>query len=1086
MKKKPIVSIILLFCLSQSSFSQKFHFQNYSLREGLPNSSVYSILQDSRGFMWFGTDGGGVTRTDGVSFEVYNKGTGLSGNVVRAIYEDREKRIWIGTDHGLDCYDGDKINEIGLNSPLDDAFVLSITEDTAGTILIGTLNDGLILLKLGNDTTVTSISFEQGLINSLVLDIEVDWKNRYWLSLVGGINVLTFEDGTFDIIELDRRLHLPANVITCSSQDPFGNMWFGTEDRGIFQIINENNFTPRVAVVPESMKFLENETIWGIQWSDTSTCWVATGNMGLLQFKDGKLNRSITRENGLPSNEIFKILEDDYGSIWLATIGNGVLRYNGDSFKKYDLNKSRTGIDVYGIIERTPGAMQVATDEGLYMVQIQNNHEITTTKERISGFPSKSSVSSIVKDYSENIWIGTSHGLYEIMGSSATLSPYNKGLSSQRIKVLFADQQNRLWVGTNAGYNLCVGEEVFLMNEETGIINNEVQTIIQDKFQKIWIGTLGGLVCVSDKYRSFNEEEGLLDLQVYSLLEDAKSNIWIGTFGGGIYILNQNTDSDTIRQVPGNNLLSSRNIFSMLWEDSQTLIAGTESGFDKITIHNDSITNVIHFDSEDGFCEGSNNINASIRSSNGLIWFGTSNSLVSYDPNETLKETVEPIAYITDLKLNFEKQDWTLEHQTSKWFPLPLDLVLPYHQNHLTFDFTAIGFANPKDIEFSYFLEGQSKAWSPYSHERVITFQELKAGEYRLRLKAKTKFGVESQETTFDFKINPPYWLRVWFIISMVILLIFIIFMIVKIRVKNLENEKLKLKRTVELRTWEITQQKEQIEEQRDILARQQEEITDSIEYARHIQQAILPGASYLNESVKDSFILLLPQHIVSGDFYWVGKYESHLVLIAADCTGHGVPGAFMSMLGISFLNKIVNEKGIVSPGLILNALRANILNVFNPSRDAADQRSKDGMDLALCSLDLENKKLYFAGAMNPLYQINQNHEGKYQLIEHEPDKMPVGNHHFMNSFNEKEIQINEGDTFYMFSDGFSDQFGGPKSKKFMKKRFKNMLLSNQSKTMKEQKEIYHKILIDWISQNPKKDRDYPQTDDILIMGVRL
>ena len=123
---------------------------------------------------------------------------------------------------------------------------------------------------------------------------------------------------------------------------------------------------------------------------------------------------------------------------------------------------------------------------------------------------------------------------------------------------------------------------------------------------------------------------------------------------------------------------------------------------------------------------------------------------------------------------------------------------------------------------------------------------------------------------------------------------------------------------------------------------------------------------------------------------------------------------------------------------------------------------------------------------MNPLYQINLNQEGEYHLIEHAPDKMPVGNHHFMNSFNEKEIQVNEGDTFYMFSDGFSDQFGGPKGKKFMKRRFKNMLISNQSRTMKEQKDIYHKVLVDWISQSPRKDSDYPQTDDVLIMGVRL
>jgi len=1086
MGRKLFILLLVLVCVNPVLVSQKLHFQKYSILEGLPHSSIYSMLQDSRGFLWLGTDGGGLARTDGISFETFNNANGLSGNVVRALFEDRKGRIWVGTDQGLDCYDGKEFKTFNAYPGLNNATVLTISGDTAGNILVGTWEDGLYALQLSEDTVIQHISTNEGLVGPMILDIEIDSHNKIWLSAVGGISVVDMIEGEPDVEQLLKGLHLPGDIITCSAEDPIGDIWFGTRDNGIFMIPNDPDQHTRVAVIPEFLKFLEQETIWDILWTGPGSCWIATDRLGLLKITDNKVDRIISRENGLPSNQIYRILQDYDGGMWLATLGNGILRYNGDSFKQYELNTSRIGIDVFGIIEETPDRLLVATDEGLYQVNVSNPLNIYTSKIRGSEIPSGFAFTSIEKDLNGIIWLGTDHGIYTYDGKSAVFSAYNRELFSTRINCLFVDHQGRLWIGTDNGFHFFSGSESGFRNEETGLIHNEVQAIIQDKENKIWIGTLGGLACISEIYQDFNEEEGLMNLQVHSLAEDGNGDIWIGTFGGGIYLLDQWHEPVMIRQVQGNELLSSQNIYSLIWADQQTLIAGTESGFDKLTISGDTIRQVIHFDSEDGFSEGSNNLNAVFQSSDQTIWFGTSNSLVSYDMEESFYYDSSPTAYINDLRLDYQKQDWSLEYQIPQWSKLPVNLVLPHHQNHLTFDYTAIHFNNPRDLEFSYFLEGQGqiKLWSPYAADRSVTFQGLSPGEYRMRLKSRTKLGNESKEAIFKFRIKPPFWLTGWFLASSVLILILLIFTIFRLRVRKLRKEKIRLEKIVELRTWEITQQKEQIEEQRDIVINQQQEITDSIQYAEKIQTASLPEAHTLSEYFSDHFIMLKPQHIVSGDFYWLGRKNDHLVFTAADCTGHGVPGALMSMLGVSLLNKIVNEEGIVAPAEILNELRSNILSAFHRTKDF-EEGSRDGMDVALCSYDLKRKKLFFAGAMNPLYQIRKN-EDTYQLIEHLPDKMPVANYAIMDPFKQKEIELQEGDTLYMFSDGFSDQFGGEKGKKFMKKRFKKMLLSHQYKTMAEQQLAFESTLSEWMKATNGSDMECRQTDDILIIGVKV
>jgi len=275
----------------------------------------------------------------------------------------------------------------------------------------------------------------------------------------------------------------------------------------------------------------------------------------------------------------------------------------------------------------------------------------------------------------------------------------------------------------------------------------------------------------------------------------------------------------------------------------------------------------------------------------------------------------------------------------------------------------------------------------------------------------------------------------------------------------------------------EINTQKEEIESQRDHLFTQNEAITSSINYAQRIQSAILPPEEYFHEILNDVFILFKPRDIVSGDFYWIKQVNQYVILAAADCTGHGVPGALMSMLGISYLNEIVQRREITQANQVLNELRKQIRNSLR--QHGQPEESKDGMDMAICVIDEKKKVLQYSGANSPLYLIRDKN-GTPELTEFKTDRMPLGYYPGrFKTFTNNDIQLEFGDVFYLFSDGFNDQKGGKEGKKFLSKNFKKLLLEIHQEPMQEQKNILDKTLKDWMG-------DTSQIDDIMVIGVRV
>ena len=309
----------------------------------------------------------------------------------------------------------------------------------------------------------------------------------------------------------------------------------------------------------------------------------------------------------------------------------------------------------------------------------------------------------------------------------------------------------------------------------------------------------------------------------------------------------------------------------------------------------------------------------------------------------------------------------------------------------------------------------------------------------------------------------------------------------------------------------EIEDQRDEIEAQRDTVTIQKveiekihKEVTDSIRYAKKIQEAVLPMSNVSRISGKEHFVLFKPKDVVSGDFYWFSQKDNTLLVAVSDCTGHGVPGGFMSMLGISFLNEIISRNSYQTPAEILNEMRRFVVSSLQ-QQSSFDDRSgsrnmKDGMDMSFITIDLDTLKMQFAGANNPVYIVRKpclpagrsvklkvESEINFQTFDFEldelkGDKMPIAIHINMNDFTNHEVQLNSGDIIYLFSDGYADQFGGEKGRKFMYKQFKELLISIHTNTMVHQGEILDQTIERWKNSHGKTE----QTDDITVVGIKV
>ena len=476
------------------------------------------------------------------------------------------------------------------------------------------------------------------------------------------------------------------------------------------------------------------------------------------------------------------------------------------------------------------------------------------------------------------------------------------------------------------------------------------------------------------------------------------------------------------------------------------------------------------------------------------IWFGKSNELYFYDKSVKREDTVTFRTLIRRISFG---NDSVLFHGTN-FSLLRNGMVrladqqgkenipeIDFQFNDIEFRWSATFFEQEDALKYSFKLDGFNQAWSTWDPSSAKSFTNLPFGTYTMHVRAMNIYGDVSRPASYSFTILKPWYATFLAILVYIILGGLLIYAIIKLYTRRLKMENLRLEGIIAERTAEIRKQKE--------------ELTDSIEYASRIQQALLPSDKVLDEHQMEHFILFRPRDIVSGDFYWMATKNEKLIIVVADCTGHGVPGAFMSMLGMTFLDEIVIKEEVTDTASILDQLRTHVITSLKQSGKTIRESTRDGMDLSLISVDLKSKEIQFSGAYNPIYlvrplnrsekrKVNKGteldlprgsmHNEKHLLIQVRADQMPVGIAEKSEPFSASTFEY-EGYSIYMFSDGYLDQFGGERGKKFMSRNFKKLILELQSVPIKEQGSAMEKILLNWMG-------NISQIDDILVMGLRI
>ena len=1089
-------------------FSQQYNFLSYSIEDGLSQSTVYCLIQDSRGYIWAGTDGGGVCRFDGTNFKTYNNKQGLAGNVVRTIMEDSKRRIWFGTDEGISIYDGLTFRNISNEDGLSGSTVLAIHEDNYGNYWAGTDDGGLNRIYLVSKDSVVIHCYnvdDDKLSSNSIFDLHEDDNKQLWVAtLYGGLMIIKISDHAsgsgkeqLEIKTLREGRDIPSDLILTIEEDYKGKMWFGTYDVGVFNISNSDaDQNVESESEQRSVSKMKGTTIWDIEIDKNGGVWFGTSENGVNRLYNSKFT-TYNLDNGLPNNQILSIIEDKEGNLWLGTNGNGLCRFSGERFVHFSEKDGLSSDIIMGIDQDTMGNMWLASDGGgimkLEMIDDVAKTTVYSTKDGlVSDFTSSIAAGN---KFNGSVWIGTSsQGFSQFNGEKFTNYSEDDGLVNNRVNCLHVDSRGIVWTGTAGGISKYDGSKFLSASMERLVIDEDgVLTILSDKNGDMWFGTAGGLA----KYNGegslyiFDEEEGLLQTNVNTLTIGPKEDIWIGTNGGGIFKFNLNTeDSIPIEFIVDDQRLSSNTINSLIFQDDFTLVVGTDRGFDEVSFNGSyKIISVRNFNSTDGFVGVECNDNSICKDNDGNIWFGTVKGATRYNPNLEGDGLKQPLTHITGLKLFFKEVNWSTKVDSiAPWFNMPENLELSYQENRLTFYFSGISLVNPQKVQYKFILEGWEDDWSLPTTETNAEYSRLDHGGYTFKVMAANASGVwNSEPATFSFVINPPWYKTTIFYVGCVLTFIVSFITFIKAREQKLKAEKKILEDKVEERTVQLKRKSEDLEEAL-------KDIKDSINYASRIQEAILPTNDEMLRLFPQSFILFKPKDVVSGDFYWMSEVENKVFLTVADCTGHGVPGALMSMICSSLLSQSVNEKRISKPDEIFSEVRKGIIKALKQKGEIGGR--KEGMDAALCIIDTKGGQIEYVGANNSLYIVRKNgtpfvngvgekkdpvlEDNGKKLYELKADRQPVGYHTAdQHPFTGQQYKLEKEDTLYMLTDGYQDQFGGTRGKKFMIRRLKQMFLDIQEKGIDEQKKILEETINKWMV-------DTEQIDDITLIGIKV
>lgn len=1014
-----------------------FKFSHFEIPELIDEDSnmiaaVTRIKKDSNNQLWVCTWGAGLIRFyPGKENKQYifksendKEGTGL---YIKDIAVNKSTHFLVTFFKG-----GDPFN----------SFPLLFNPENEGTKRV----DIPSLIKTNDDKEKNNIQVAAKIVHW----VYEEKPGKYWLGTYSGPLLLDLNEKRVMRVPIEGEDSLrqnQVNTINYIARDGF--IWATTINKGVLLIDMKKHKGQYLQSDPQKNKSIVSNRVTAISLDPQNNVWVANGTGHLSVYSsvfngfeisywnDFQLKYSNSSNQSIPVNQFYT---HPSGEVYISS-GSGLIQYQKNSNQPtfmYDVNeyssdvKARIGAQHFKVIN---DSIIIQTGYKLYFIDRKNLNRLPKliTNRAIShlGFRHDPNVRKIYYFRNPNKLGPLIERFNE---KSLEWDPIIRFPANLAISEAFSFQtaQGNWLISEENGRFILVNPsdssyQLFSPTQKTSFFpDSTVRCALLQEKNEILIGTQFGLYRFNEKsfqYEKLNSSVGLREKEgVNALVEDNEGNIWIAV-NSELILWNKNNHK--YHRFGKNMGLNVANFLPSIGQKDK----------------------------------------------NGRLYFACMYGILSFHPKNVTWPSNKLDLFLSEIYVNDKKVKYSDKNISLSW-----------NENNLKLGLFTNQLFQIEPHHFEYRLKNKSKSWIPNGSSNQIRINNLPYGNYTLEVRAVNAFGIKSPVISFSLTIDKPFWLKWWFYLILIALLALGVYLIVQGRVKQLKKRSLVLQNLVKERTSaleaqkiEAEKQKDEAEFQKNLVEEKQKEITDSITYAKRIQDAILPSNEEFHSKLKDSFVLYLPKDIVAGDFYWLEPLKNNEVIFAAaDCTGHGVPGAMVSVICNNALNRSVREFGLVEPGQILDKAKMLVLDEFKDNSSTEQTTIKDGMDIALCKLNKNTGKLSFAGAHNPLWIIRNG-----ELIEIKANKQPVGEFENALPFKNHEIQTQKEDMIYIFSDGYADQFGGGKGKKFKSSSLKKLLLDIHLLSVEKQKEKLQETFHSWKG-------DYEQLDDVCFIGLRI
>ncbi len=1052
----------VFFSSSKAQIEQSVIVDKINTKD-LTNSFVSSLFQDQKGYIWIGTIGG-LNKYNGYNFTKYrcfpDDTTTLSNPSITSFHQTDEDEIFIGTRKGLNIYNYNNNNfkRIGLNKNLNNIIqknnIKSIVTNNLLEKIIGT-EDGILIynqktknleqLKYGQQSLLEGWSIHSMCIDRLG-NLWVGAKKNDRNSPIK--RVFKYNFSTAKLIEITAD-NSNSGEHSGISEDYLGNIWVAVDD-GLVSI-NPGNYKLTFYKAPEnfyssvSFTHTKDNVIWQCYWS-----------FGLTSFDIDKKEFKVYKndpdnQKSLMSNKCWALYKDDNDILWIGCdVGLQKITSKRPRIEIIKRNNLKEKSSFKGNIITSVLASRVQNSVVFAGIDGEGFSIYNRIKQQSLNFGPNSEIKN--EERFVNQFIEETNGDLFILGqnnfqkvSFASGTPIAKSFFNYQEHYSACGIQdprdpNKLWVGgkgeifsydkknnqftflknpldiTDVFYSAFVAKGQIYFSYKNGLIKINPETKISEKIELPDVGNIKSAVTV-------NNNLIILASQYYGVIKFFPS-----------------TNKFEIIHKSKNEFFSEPSCI-LLYKNNLWLTTN-----DGLLSWNHLTGEISEISADDGLPSG---IIRKTDVLDGYLYLASQEGLVIINPDFQMSHFITPKIDVTEFLI-------LADNKTLGGLKNGAEIILTEKQNSFKINFTVLDFNLPEKNRFKFRLSPIENEWQAPAGENFLIFNSLAAGNYKFELLGANSDKIWSVEPfILNIKIVPPFYKSSWFYYLSISILILSSITFFYWRLHSNKLKQLMLEKVIRERTAEIQHQKA--------------ELMDSIIYAERIQKAIFVGENILKTNIPESFIYYKPKDKVSGDFYWIGKYKDLLIVFAGDCTGHGVPGAMLSIVGTSLLNKIVHEENIYLPGEILTRLNYLFYEQLSLNTDNV----RDGMDASVITINVVNKLTYYSGAKLDAICIENNTLVDLKAQRHSIGESPN------TEFITQSIPYLENRLFYLFSDGVKDQYGGPNKKKLSTKRFKEILQNSSVLPFIEQKQFINESIKSW-------KKDVPQTDDMIIIGLKF